>query len=147
MRLFAKRVKDPEVCFCQNVVEVISELSTVTTNVAWIAIAKNVLIKRGLMDIITKHVDNLAGYVVVECYPSDRNVLLNHAAALFEIVTTGINWRESPRVIVALAGVITKMGLYNSEKKQLIIKYLYGGNDSKVYDFVADDMVETVFKP
>ena len=142
MRLSAKRVSDPEVCFCQNVVEVIAGLSQYTTNVAWVAIARNVLTKRGLIDIIDKHADNLAGYIVKECYPSDRRVLLNHAEALFEIVTTGFDWKNTPGAIVALGKVIKKMGLSRDEKKQLIIKYLYGGDNSAVYNFLADDFLD-----
>lgn len=142
MRLFAKRVCDPEVCFCQNVVEVVAGLSQHTTNVSWVAITRSVLTKRGLIDIIDKHADNLAGYIVKECYPSDRRVLLNHAEALFEIVTTGFDWRTTPGAILALSRVIKKMGLNRSEKKQLIIKYLYDGNNSEVYDFLAEDFLD-----
>ena len=67
MRLFAKRVRDPEVCFCQNVVEVIDGLTAVTTNVAWTAITQRVLRERGLLDILVKHGDNIAGYIIEEC--------------------------------------------------------------------------------
>lgn len=142
MRLFAKSVTDPDVCFCQNVVEVISGLSDVTTNVAWIAIARKVLTERGLMGIVEKHAENLSGYIVKECYPSDRNVLMNHAEALFEIATSGVNPNESPSIVVALGRVIKKMGLYNSEKKQLIIKYLYGGDNSEFNNILAESLLE-----
>jgi hypothetical protein len=142
MRLFAKRVRDPEVCFCQNVVEVISGLSQATTNVAWLAIAKRVLTERGLIDIIAKHADNLGGYIVEECYPSDRNVLLNQAEALFEISNSEIDWRSNPSIIVALSRVIKKMGLYDSEKKKLIIKYMYNGENSEINDMCADGLLD-----
>lgn len=141
MRLFAKKVRDPEVCFCQNVVEVLGGLSNATTNVAWIAIAKNVLTKRGLMDIIHRHADNLAGYIVEECYPSNRHELLNHAEALFEIATSGIDWKMNTGGMLALGRVTKKMGLYESEKKKLIIKYMLDGEDSNVNDIVANEML------
>lgn len=142
MRLFAKSVKDPDVCFCQNVVEVLSGLSHVTTNVAWIAIARRVLTERGLMGIIEEHAENLGGYIVKECYPSDRDVLMNHAEALFEIATSEININECPDVVVALSRVIRKMGLYDSEKKRLIIKYLYNGDNSDFHNMLADHFLE-----
>lgn len=141
MRLFAKRVKDPEVCFCQNVVDVLSGLSHATTNVAWIAIAKRVLTERGLMDIVSKHADNLSGYIVEESYPTDRNLLLNQAEALFEIATSGIDWKENINGMLALGKVIKKMGLYESEKKRLIIKYMLSGNDPEVNNIVANEML------
>lgn len=141
MRLFAKRVKDPEVCFCQNVVEVLDGLSQATTNVAWIAIAKRVLTERGLMDIIAKHADNLGGYIVEECYPSDRNVLLNQAEALFEICYCEFDWKSNTNVSLALGRVIKKMGLYDSEKKRLIIKYMLGGENTEVNNIVANEML------
>ena len=128
MRLFAKRVRDPEVCFCQNVVEVINDLSQATTNVAWLAIAKRVLTERGLLDILVKHGDNIAGYIIEECYPSDRNTLMNHAEALCEIASGGLSLLENPPVLYALSRVLKKMGLYDSEKKALLKKYVYKGN-------------------
>ena len=127
MRLFAKRVRDPEVCFCQNLIEVIDGLSYVTTDVAWTAITKNVLTKRGLVDILVTHGDKIAGYIIEECYPSDRKVLLNYAEALFEIASSGVSLLENPQVMYALAKVIRKMGLYDSEKKSLMNKYIYNG--------------------
>jgi len=130
MRFFAKSVTDPDVCFCQNVVELLSGLSDITTNVAWIAITKRVLTERGLMGIIEEHAENLSGYIVKECYPSDRDVLMNHAEALFEIASSGFNLLENPHVTYVLSRIIKKMGLYNSEKKQLIIKYIYNGDKS-----------------
>ena len=136
MRLFAKRVRDPEVCFCQNVVEVINGLSQATTNVAWLAIARRVLTERGLIDIIAKHADNLGGYIVEECYPSDRNALLNQAEALFEISNCEIDWRSNPSIS------IKKMGLYESEKKRLIIKYMLGGENSEVNNILANEMLD-----
>ena len=125
MRFFAKSVTDPDVCFCQNVVELLSGLSDITTNVAWIAITKRVLTERGLMGIIEEHAENLSGYIVKECYPSDRDILMNHAEALFEIASSGFNLLENPHVTYVLSRIIKKMGLYNSEKKRLIIKYIY----------------------
>lgn len=142
MRFFAKSVTDPDVCFCQNVVEVLSGLSDVTTNVAWIAIARRVLTERGLMGIIEEHAENLGGYIVKECYPSDRDVLMNHAEALFEIATSEININECPGAMVALSRVIRKMGLYDSEKKRLIIKYLYNGDNSDFHNMLADHLLE-----
>lgn len=142
MRLFAKRVRDPEVCFCQNVVEVINGLSQATTNVAWLAIARRVLTERGLIDIIAKHADNLGGYIVEECYPSDRNALLNQAEALFEISNCEIDWRSNPSISVALGRVIKKMGLYDSEKKRLIIKYMLGGENSEVNNMLVNEMLD-----
>ena len=130
MRLFAKSVTDPDVCFCQNVVEVISGLSDITTNVAWGAITRRVLTERGLMGIIEKHAENLSGYIVKECYPSDRDVLMNHAEALFEIASSGFNLLENPHVMYVLSRVIKKMGLYDAEKKRLLIKYIYNGDKS-----------------
>lgn len=142
MRLFAKSVTDPDVCFCQNVVEVISGLSDITTNVAWIAIARRVLTERGLIGIIEKHAENLGGYIVRECYPSDRNVLMNHAEALFEIATSEINASENPSVLLALGRVIKKMGLYDSEKKKLILKYIYKEGNSDFNNMLADHALE-----
>ena len=124
MRFFAKSVTDPDVCFCQNVVELLSGLSDITTNVAWVAITRRVLTERGLMGIIEEHAENLSGYIVKECYPSDRDVLMNHAEALFEIASSGFNLLENPHVTYVLSRIIKKMGLYNSEKKRLIIKYI-----------------------
>ena len=114
MRLFAKRVRDPEVCFCQNVVEVIDGLTAVR--------------ERGLLDILVKHGDNIAGYIIEECYPSDRNTLMNHAEALCEIASGGLSLLENPPVLYALSRVLKKMGLYDSEKKALLKKYVYKGN-------------------
>lgn len=142
MRFFAKSVTDPDVCFCQNVVELLSALSDITTNVAWIAITRRVLTERGLMGIIEEHAENLSGYIVKECYPSDRDVLMNHAEALFEIATSEININECPGVMVALSRVIRKMGLYDSEKKRLIIKYLYNGDNSDFHNMLADHLLE-----
>ena len=119
MRLFAKRVRDPEVCFCQNVVEVIDGLTAVTTNVAWTAITQRVLRKRGLLDILVKHGDNIGGYIIEECY---------HAEALCEIASGGLSLLENPPVLYALSRVLKKMGLYDSEKKALLKKYVYKGN-------------------
>lgn len=147
MRLFAKRVRDPEVCFCQNVIKVLDGLSYVTTNVAWIAIAKNVLTRRGLMDIVSKHANNLTDYIVEECYPSNRNELLNQAEALFEIISSGVNWQDYPGILVPLGKVIGKMGLSKLEKKKLIIKYLYKGEESEIHSFLADDMSDNIFIP
>jgi len=141
MRLFAKRVSDPEVCFCQNVLEILDGLSRVTTNVAWIAIARRVLNERGLMYIIDKHGENIAGYIVEECYPSDRRELMNHAEALFEIATTGVDWRTDSEVLTALRRVISKMGLYDAEKRELLYKYLYGGEKSELSKMIVDRMV------
>lgn len=141
MSLFAKTVTDPEICFCRNVVDVLAGLSQATTNVAWMAIAKNVLTKRGLMDIIIRHGEKISGYKIKECYPSDRSELLNHAEALFEIVTTGIDWKMNTGGVLALGRVIRKMGLHESEKKRLIIKYMLGGEDTKLNDFVANNML------
>lgn len=142
MRLFAKSVTDPEVCFCQNVVELLSGFNRVTTSVAWIAITQRVLKERNLWGIIEKHADNLAGYIVRECYPSDRNILMYHAEALFEIATCEFDWRENPNVLYQLSKVIKKMGLYESEKRKLIIKYLYKGNESEATNIVVDSMLD-----
>lgn len=131
MRLFAKSVTDPDVCFCQNVVEILSALSRVTTSVAWISIAQRVLKERGLFHIIEEHANNLGGYIVRECYPSDRNVLMNHAEALFEIATAESMWKQHPDILVQLSKVIRKMGLYDSEKRKLIIKFIMDSEEKK----------------
>lgn len=141
MRFFAKRVSDPEVCFCQNVLQVIDGLSRVTTNVAWISIARRILNERGLMYIIDKHGDKIGGYIVEECYPSDRKVLMNHAEALFEIATSGIDWRVDYQAISPLCSVIRKMGLYESEKKELILKYMYGGERNEFNNMLVEQML------
>ena len=138
MRLFAKSVTDPEVCFCQNVVELLSGLSKVTTSVAWIAITQRVLKERNLWGIIEKHADNLAGYIVRECYPSDRSVLMNHAEALFEIATAESMWKQHPDIMVQLSKVIRKMGLlrhYYTDiawHKRMVLRSLLGNTDTEI---------------
>ena len=53
---------------------------------------------------------------------------MNHAEALCEIASGGLSLLENPPVLYALSRVLKKMGLYDSEKKALLKKYVYKGN-------------------
>ena len=145
MRLFAKSVTDPDVCFCQNLGVVLVGLNRGTTSVAWGAITRRVLSERGLLHILEEHGPKLDGYIVRECYPTDRKVLLNHAEALFEIATAESIWREKPDMMVPLTNVIKKMGLYDSEKRELIKKYILKdihNLDGELQNMLLDSWVE-----
>ena len=67
---------------------------------------------------------------------------MNQAEALFEISNCEIDWKSNPSVTLALGRVIKKMGLYDSEKKKLIIKYMFGGENSEVNNMLANKMLD-----
>lgn len=136
MRFFAKSVTNSDVCFVHDVAELLCVLSEYTTDTAWGNITRKVLTERGLIDIFDEHAPNLAGYIVKDCYPTDRNELMNHAEALFEIGTKTLNWQHQPAFVGKLLRLVSKMGLYDSEKKMLIVKYLFNGQP------ILDDMIE-----
>lgn len=138
MGIFAKRVRNPEVCFIKNYLNVILGLSQDTTNVVWAPLGRDVLNERGLMAVYDEHAKNLGGYIVEDCYPTDRRVLMNYAEALFEVATLRGTTHQNNNAMVALMDVIKKMHLTDSELRELLRKYVYKGASDEFLSVFLD---------
>lgn len=123
---FANHVYDEDLCFCRNFVSVINRISCLTTNVAWQAVGQRILSNLDMQNKMREFGDLSARTVVEDCYPSDRFKRMKYASALLELVNSfGFESNEFGSALVPVFEVIKKMELCNSEKEQLIRKYLH----------------------
>lgn len=145
MKWFARHIRNHEVCFCQNVIDIWGELVPYTTDVTLREVTDRVLNERGLYDLFYKNINEISGNIVEDCYPYDRGILLNYAEALFDIATSVVDWinpSSDTRVYLVLSRITRKMKLSYDEKKYLIVKYLLQ-RDTTIADFIVNEIIST----
>lgn len=124
MGFFAKNIYDEDICFCRDFAEVLTRISSYTTNVSCSAVGNRILSERGMQYAMQRYYD-VCGDRIHDVYPSNRSKLFSNADALFELVFA-FNFGADALgyVMNGLFYVIGRMGLYSSEKEQLIRKYI-----------------------
>ena len=126
MGFFSKRVSDPDICFCRDFGEIVVRLNGYTTGVALSTVANAILQERGLLEIVQRHAEKIAGYNIQDCYNIDRAELLNRAEAIMELpyrISENDNNLRT-RIMYNGLSILRRMNLLDSEKEIIIRKYL-----------------------
>lgn len=146
--LFSKQVTDENICFLRDVAFLIADLAECASADSISHVIPTILKEKGLWEKF-KTIDSYS--VINDCYPRDREKLMDNIDTLILIVQQfNLNENEKQYMQHSLFKIITKMRLTRNEQVSFIEKFvteiIYEGKDvsQKTLDFHIQIGLETL---
>lgn len=119
MGLFAKKVKDEDLCFIRDLMDVIVSVTKVFNTSVGSELMKQIVSENHMEQKLYDFTHN--NYNVEDCYPSDQKEKFRRAQVLLKIAKDlNLSGLSHCEVISAASACIKKMGFSYNEKIELI---------------------------
>lgn len=118
--LFAKKVKDEDLCFIRDYFKIVTPLSKVVPMAVLQLYSEQFAIKHNLVDKIQEYMEN-GHYIIVDYYPSDNIKKRERAKELFSIPKQlPLNFQQATEARFFILGILEKMNFSDADKSWLI---------------------------
>lgn len=118
--LFAKKVKDEDLCFIRDYTKIVERLLNVVPTAVLQLFSEKFAIKHNLEDKIQEYMEN-GHYIVVDYYPSDIIKKRERAKELFSIPKQlPLSFQEATEARFFILGILEKMNFSDADKSWLI---------------------------
>lgn len=129
--LFAKKVRNEELCFVRDIIELGAAIADVTSIPVMRSVILKIINKYNLEDRLNEVSEN-GHYIIEDCYPYDNTKKMNYARELLNArKEIPLNDEEKEHVLYAALKCVEKMNFSYQDKVTLIRECLFEptGND------------------
>lgn len=143
--LFAKKVRDEELCFVRDLIEVGSVIASVSS----VPVMREMILPIIDKYHLNKKLDELnenGHYIVLDCYPTSIHLKKDRARDLLLLSKKlPLNSNQKVQILVKAAKCISKMGFSYDDKVQLIKDCIIDTTGNEELDkFLIDNYLEII---
>ena len=118
--LFSKKVRNEELCFIRDLIELGSAIAEVTSVPVMRQVINSIINKYKLEDKLAEVIEN-GHYIIEDCYPYDSTKKMSYARELLNAcINIPLNNDEKAHIRFTAMKCVQKMNFSNYEKRYLL---------------------------